>query len=175
MRTITGNIKILADEKYPNKKLEFILCNLYGKQISNLDVDGQIATKKSITTDEEGNFKIELFETETSKIPMYYKIIFIDNPDIEDIKLFIQQGNTEVDFLKLLFPLPKLNMFYETKNQKIIFNNMVIDLFDRFFINENIFINSNENNLLQEYIKYADSIRDSDLMVKLDKFLGSIQ
>lgn len=48
-------------------------------------------------------FKIELFETETSKIPMYYKIIFIDNPDIEDIKLFIQQGNTEVDFLKLLF------------------------------------------------------------------------
>lgn len=32
-----------------------------------------------------------------------------------------------------------------------------------------------ENNLLQEYIKYADSIRDSDLMVKLDKFLGSIQ
>ena len=52
---------------------------------------------------------------------------------------------------------------------------MVIDLFDRFFINENIFINSNENNLLQEYIKYADSIRDSDLMVKLDKFLGSIQ
>ena len=77
MRTITGNIKILADEKYANKKLEFILCNLYGKQISNLDVDGQIATKKSITTDEEGNFKIELFETETSKIPMYYKIIFI--------------------------------------------------------------------------------------------------
>ena len=50
MRTITGNIKILADEKYANKKLEFILCNLYGKQISNLDVDGQIATKKSITT-----------------------------------------------------------------------------------------------------------------------------
>ena len=129
MRTITGNIKILADEKYANKKLEFILCNLYGKQISNLDVDGQIATKKSITTDEEGNFKIELFETETSKIPMYYKIIFIDNPDIEDIKLFVQQGNTEVDFLKLLFPLPKLNMFYETKNQKLIFNNINIKIY----------------------------------------------
>ena len=120
MRTITGNIKILADEKYANKKLEFILCNLYGKQISNLDVDGQIATKKSITTDEEGNFKIELFETETSKIPMYYKIIFIDNPDIEDIKLFVQQGSDSIDFLKLLFPLPKLNMFYETKNQNDI-------------------------------------------------------
>lgn len=175
MRTITGNIKILADEKYANKKLEFILCNLYGKQISNLDVDGQIATKKSITTDEEGNFKIELFETETSKIPMYYKIIFIDNPDIEDIKLFVQQGNTEVDFLKLLFPLPKLNMFYETKNQKLIFNNMIIDLFDRYFTNEDIFVNTHEKNLLQEYVKYADNTRDSELMDKLDKFLGEIK
>ena len=174
MRTITGNIKILADEKYANKKLEFILCNLYGKQISNLDVDGQIATKKSITTDEEGNFKIELFETETSKIPMYYKIIFIDNPDIEDIKLFVQQGNTEVDFLKLLFPLPKLNMFYETKNQKIIFNNMIIDLFDRYFTNEDIFVNTHEKNLLQEYVKYADNTRDSELMDKLDQYLGSL-
>ena len=175
MRTITGNIKILADEKYANKKLEFILCNLYGKQISNLDVDGQIATKKSITTDEEGNFKIELFETETSKIPMYYKIIFIDNPDIEDIKLFIQEGNTEVDFLKLLFPLPKLNMFYETKNQKINLNNMIIDLFDRYFTNEDIFVNTHEKNLLQEYVKYADNTRDSELMDKLDKFLGEIK
>ena len=174
MRTITGNIKILADEKYANKKLEFILCNLYGKQISNLDVDGQIATKKSITTDEEGNFKIELFETETSKIPMYYKIIFIDNPDIEDIKLFVQEGSTEVDFLKLLFPLPKLNMFYETKNQKIIFNNMVIDLFDRYFTNEDIFVNTHEKNLLQEYVKYADNTRDSELMDKLDQYLGSL-
>ena len=107
MRTINGNIKILADQKYANKKLEFILCNLCGKQISNLDIDGQIATKKSITTDEEGNFKIELFETETSIIPMYYKIIFIDNPDIEDIKLFVQEGSTEVDFLILFFSLPK--------------------------------------------------------------------
>ena len=175
MRTITGNIKILADEKYANKKLEFILCNLYGKQISNLDVDGQIATKKSITTDEEGNFKIELFETETSKIPMYYKIIFIDNPDIEDIKLFIQEGTSPIDFLKLLFPLPKLNMFYETKNQKIIFHSMVVDLFDRYFTNEDIFVNTHEKNLLQEYVKYADNTRDSELMDKLDKFLGEIK
>ena len=66
-------------------------------------------------------------------------------------------------------------MFYETKNQKIIFNNMIIDLFERFFANENIFVNNNENNLLQEYIKYADKLRDSELMDKLDKFLGEIK
>ena len=175
MRTITGNIKILADEKYANKKLEFILCNLYGKQISNLDVDGQIATKKSITTDEEGNFKIELFETETSKIPMYYKIIFIDNPDIEDIKLFVQEGSDSINFLKLLFPLPKLNMFYENKNQKVIFHDMIVGLFDRYFTNEDIFINLNEKNLIDEYLRYADNIRDSELMEKLDKYLGEIK
>ena len=66
-------------------------------------------------------------------------------------------------------------MFYETKNQKLIFNNMIIDLFERFFANENIFVNNNENNLLQEYIKYADKERDSELMDKLDKFLGEIK
>ena len=52
---------------------------------------------------------------------------------------------------------------------------MVIDLFERFFTNENIFVNSNEKNLLQEYIKYADKERDSELMDKLDKFLGEIK
>ncbi len=175
MRTITGNIKILADENYSNKNLEFVLCNLYGKPISTLDTNGQIATKKTTKTDDEGNFEIILFETETSNIPMYYKLIFKDNPDIEDIKLFVQKGDSEIDFLKLLFPVPKLNMFYENKNQKVIFHDMIVGLFNRYFTNEDIFINLNEKNLIDEYLRYADNIRDSDLMNKLDKFLGEIK
>ena len=38
-----------------------------------------------------------------------------------------------------------------------------------------VIVNNNENNLLQEYIKYADKLRDSELMDKLDKFLGEIK
>ena len=52
---------------------------------------------------------------------------------------------------------------------------MIIDLFDRYFTNKDIFVHTHEKNLLQEYVKYADNTRDSELMDKLDKFLGEIK
>ena len=51
---------------------------------------------------------------------------------------------------------------------------MVFELFERFFTNENIFVNANEKNLIEEFVKYADAVRDSELMNKLDKFLGGL-
>jgi hypothetical protein len=101
-------------------------------------------------------------------------MVFVDNDDIEDIKLFIQSGATSIDFLKLLFPMPKLQMFYENVNMKIEFKDIVFDIFERFFVNENIFINNDENNLIQEFIKYADNTRDSEIMEKLDQYLATI-
>jgi len=174
MRTITGNIKILTDEDYANKTLQFILCDKYGNKLSALDVSGQIATKKTIQTDATGNFSIALYETEESEIPMFYKMVFVDNDDIDDIKLFIQSGINSIDFLKLLFPMPKLEMFYENVNMEIEFKDIVFDIFERFFVNENIFINNDENNLIQEFIKYANNTRDSEIMEKLDQYLATI-
>jgi hypothetical protein len=174
MRTITGNIKILTDEQYADKTIEFILCDKYGNKLSTLDVSGQIATKKTIQTDANGNFTVVLYETEESEIPMFYKMVFVDNVDIEDIKLFIQKGEASIDFLKLLFPMPKLEMFYENVNMEIEFKDIVFDIFERFFVNENIFINNDENNLIQEFIKYANNTRDSEIMQKLDEYLATI-
>lgn len=173
MRTITGNIKILTED-FANKKLTFTLCDLYGRKINTLDINNITTAVKTAITDNQGEFKIELFETEESTIPMFYKMQFLENTDIDDIKLFVQAGTTSIDFLKLLFPYPKLNMFFEIKNEKLIFDDMVFELFERFFTNENIFVNNNENNLLQEYVKYADGIRDSELIERLDKYLGDI-
>lgn len=173
MRTITGNIKILTDD-FENKKLTFTLCDLYGRKLNSLDIENITVTKKTTITDNQGNFEIELFETEESNIPMFYKMQFLENIDLDDIKLFVQSGTTKIDFLKLLFPYPKLNMFFETKNEKLIFHDMVFELFERFFTNENIFVNANEKNLIEEFVKYADAVRDSELMNKLDKFLGGL-
>lgn len=174
MRTVIGNIKILASNDFANKKLTFILCDIYGRKINSSLSEHLGLITKTTSTDANGNFSIDLYETEESVIPMFYKMQFIENTDINDIKLFIQKGNTQIDFLKQLFPFPKLNMFFETKNEKLIFHDMVHELFERYFINEDIFVNSNEKNLLDEYIKYADNIRDSELMEKLDKYLGDI-
>ncbi|TLS99946.1 hypothetical protein [Aliarcobacter cibarius] len=174
MRTIIGNIKILTTDDFANKKLTFILCDLYGRKLNSFDLENKVATIKTTTTDSNGNFTIELYETEKSNNPMFYKMQFLENTDIDDIKLFIQSGTNPIDFLKLLFPYPKLNMFFETKNEQIIFNDMVYGLFERYFTNEDIFVNLNEKNLLEEYVKYADGVRDSELMDKLDKFLGGI-
>ncbi len=174
MRTITGNITILADEQYANKNLEFILCDKYGNPLSTLDVNGQIATKQTTQTDENGYFSIILYETEDSEIPMFYKMKFKDNEDIEDIKLFIQKGTESIDFLKLLFPMPSLQMFYEDINGNIVFKEIVLEIFERFFVNENIFINNDEKNLIQEFVNYADEIRDSEIMEKLDEYLATM-
>ncbi|QDF28996.1 hypothetical protein [Halarcobacter anaerophilus] len=174
MRTITGNIKILADQDYASKTLEFILCNKYGNQLSALDVDGQIATKKTVATDTSGNFTVILYETEEAEIPMFYKMVFVENEDIEDIKLFIQSGDSDIDFLNLIFPMPELNMFYEDINGAIVFKDIVFDIFERFFVNENIFINNDEKNLIEEFIKYADNTRDSEIIEKLDQYLATL-
>jgi hypothetical protein len=174
MRTITGNLTLLVDEQYANKNIQFILCDKYGNPLSTLDVNGQIATKKTTQTDENGNFAITLFETEESEIPMFYKMVFVDHEYLEDIKLFVQKGTEAIEFLKLLFPMPKLQMFYEDSNGQIHFKETVFDIFERFFVNENIFINNDENNLIQEFIKYADNTRDSEIMEKLDQYLATI-
>ncbi len=174
MRNVTGNITLLVDESYGDKKLQFILCDKYGNALSSIDVNGQIATKKITTTDASGNFTIALYETEQSEIPMFYKMKFVDHDDIEDIKLFVQKGTESIDFLKLLFPMPDFEMFYEDVNGAIKFKDKVSDIFERFFVNENIFINNDENNLLQEFLKFADNTRDSEIMELLDKHLATI-
>ncbi len=174
MRTVNGNITLLIDESYREKKLQFILCDKYGNALNAIDVNGQIATRKTTTTDASGDFTITLYETEQSEIPMFYKMKFTENEDIEDIKLFIQKGTEPINFLKLLFPMPDFKMFYEDINGTIVFKDFVTDIFERFFVNENIFINNDENNLLQEFVKYADGIRDSEIMKLLDKYLATI-
>lgn len=174
MRTITGNIKSFT-ENIANIKIDFVLCNTYGKELNIADINYKTAIKKSTTTDENGNFSISLYETEQSDIKMFYKMLFPDNDDIPDIKLYIQEGVKEIDFLKLLYPMPKLEMFYEIKNQQLFFNAGVTELFENFFVNENIFTNTNENNFIKTYISFADNERESDLMSELDKYLGSVR
>lgn len=173
MRKVTGNITTIANTDYANSKIEFILCDYYGRKTNAIDDNGQIATSKTISTDEAGYFEIELYETELSPVPIYYKMSFND-PSIEDIKLFVQKGKEDIDFLKLLLPIPNFEMWYKQQNQKIVFDDMIVSLFDRFFVNENIFTNSFEKKILDEFVRYADKIRDTELMRKLDKFLGEI-
>jgi len=174
MRTVTGNIILLSNNAYMSKKLEFILCDKYENQLSAMDLDGQIATKQTVTTDMDGNFEIDLYETESAKLPMFYKMIFIENEDVDDIKLFVHKGAEKVDFLKLLSPLKNVSMFYENQNSEIVFDINVVALFERFFVNENIFINTNEKNLIEEFVKFADKKIDSDIMKKLDIYLATI-
>jgi hypothetical protein len=174
MRTINGNIKILADEDYANKKISFVICDGYGNPQSSLSLGGQIATKKTITTDIDGNFSVILYETNSATTSMFYKMKFIDNEDIDDIKLFIDKGDTPIDFLRLIFPTPDLKMFYEQTNDQITFKNIAIEVLDRFFVNENLFETPDQKRLVDEFIRYADGLKDSELMEELDKYLATI-
>ena len=142
MRTVTGNIKILANQSYSNRDIVFTLCDKYGNKINVTDLQGQIAIEQTIATDTNGNFLVQLYETETSEIPMFYKMSFVDNVDIADIKLFVQKGDVEIDYLKLLRPMPNLEMFYEIKSGKYEFKENTVDIFNKFFVNGNIFLNN---------------------------------
>lgn len=174
MRTITGNITLLTDQHYANKSIDFVLCDKYGKALNAFDLGGQIATKKTITTDEDGNFSVELYETEEADISMFYKMQFKEHEDIEDIKLFIQKGEESADFLKFLFPVPDLSMFYEEKNGVIYFKKDVVILIDNFLIGNYQFVSNLEKKLIEEFIKYADDKNENKVAQALDELLGKI-
>lgn len=174
MRTVNGNIKTLLNTAYDNKDIEFTLCDKYGNQINTLDISGQIVTKQTVRTDSNGFFTVRLHETEQADIPMFYKMEFKDNESLNSIKLFIQQGIEDINFLKLLKPMPNLEMFYEIKNSKYEFKENVRETFNHYFVNENIFFNNDENNLIASFIEFADKNIDNKLLSNLDKHLASL-
>jgi|GEM_PF-4204630 len=181
MRTIKGNIKALTSD-FANTTIDFTLYNIYEKELKASDINNKTQVKTSTLSDENGNFSIDLYEAKQSDINMFYKVSFAKNEEFsprvpctrKDIKIFVQKGVKNKNFLKLLSPFPNLTMFYEVKNKKIYFYDSLEKLFEEFFINENIFVNTNEKNILKEYINYADNKRNSKIMKKLDNYLGSL-
>jgi len=173
MRTIKGNISTLTPN-FANTTIDFTLCNLYEKELKACDINYKAQVKTSTLSDENGNFSANLYEVKQNDINMFYKLSFAKDNEVQDIKIFVQKGVKNKNFLKLLTPFPNLTMFYEIKNRKIYFYSKVAQTFEEFFTNEDIFINTNEKNLLQEYVNYADNKRNSKIMKKLDNYLGSL-
>lgn len=172
MRTISGNLKNFTSD-YQNKEINFILCNTYSQKINNSDINYEAPTEITVQTDEAGDFEISLYETKNTDIKMFYKMAIKDSSK-KELKVFVEDEVLDTDILKLLEPMPKLNMFYEIKNTNIIWDDTIEELFNQFFIDEDIFTNIDENLLLNEYLKYADNKRNSKTMKKLDNYLGGL-
>ena len=168
MRTVTGIIPLIISPI----NITFTLCDRYGNTTSVTDAD--VAPKQTISSEADGSFSISLYETEQSKLPIHYKISFEDNKEMADIKIFVHEGNEPIDFLKLLFPAVSLKMFYTETNGIIEFDESVKEIHEQFFVNENIFINNDEKNLIQEFVRFADDTEDNKIMEELDKYLATI-
>lgn len=173
MRKVIGNIKSAFNIDYKSKNITFTLCNKFNQAILK-PIGNFIPLSIEITTDENSNFEVELYETNSSKIHMHYTMQ-LQEIKLLPVKLYISEGPETIDFKNLITPQADLSSFYYlNENGKYIFDSETILLIDKFFIHQNCFTTGKEDELFCEFVKYADGLINSNEMKALDELLGNV-
>ena len=176
MRTIIGNIKNLVTN-YANREIKFIFSDRYGNETKYHDKNMMIKSKAT-TSDIDGNFTIELFETLALKNRFNYQIeITTDEVDgLAKTKIHIPLGNAEININELYEFEKELDNFYEyiEVNGTFEFSYKIEEIFEKYFAGENEFFNKEEENLIKEYENFANKINNREDMKALNKYLGSL-
>ncbi len=172
MRKILGNIQNYTNT-FNNVEVTFLFCDKYGYETTYFE-NNKLLENITVSTDANGDFEVELYETLKHKKRFHYRIK-IENK-ILPIKLFIPEGDTSLNILKVDKFEKNLELFYEyiEKDESYKFMVGIEDIFIKYFFGENDFFNKDENNLINAFINYADGKNDRKDMKALDEYLGSL-
>jgi len=175
MRKVIGNISTIVSNSYASKAITFVLCNKYGKEINMLEDDGQIVpTNTTATTDANGNFNIHLFETEKSKLSLFYTMSFVD-VTISPKRLYIPEGTTDINFLKTLIKTPDSIKNYIAQNTTLTedeISETFVENLENYLIGNRENISQEQIKLIKYFILYADGKIENPLMQLFDEHLA---
>lgn len=173
MRTIIGNIKNFTNN-YENIKISFVLIDKYGNKTSYMHDGENIINEVELETDENGDFTTSLFETQKSKIKLFYKL-FIEDKATNKI-LSIPEGDTDLDITDINKINKTLDQFYEyiEKDGTYKFNCDISILFEKYFAGENEFFTQDETNLINIYLDFLDGGNEREDMKALSEYLDAL-
>lgn len=172
MKKVIGNINNLINNY--TGTITFILYNKYGLPIPNT-TNKQI-TNIEVTINQDGTFETSLLSRGEDKSDgSYYQIKLNSSPEkilplkiythviIENINILQTSNKTEI--LKNLFER-------NTRDNTIVFDSKAIKIIDKFLEKDELFLNPDENKLINLYCQFADGEIDSEVLNMLDIELG---
>jgi hypothetical protein len=182
VRKVKGVIKTVQGALYAGKPLTFTLCDRYGNKKNKIErtsdavvtgcqrgkeYDTKIAkTVREIQqTDTQGYFEVELGVTECDNLGDYYLLEFESSSELLPLKLYVRDGEGEIDFERCLVPFVKDRALSELMCDGKIDPNAK-EVFKKYFNGEKLH-NANEQRLINNYINYADGYNDK--MAKIDE------
>lgn len=171
MKKVIGNINNLINDY--TGTITFILYNKYGLPIPN--TTKQI-TNIEVTINLDGTFETSLLSRREDKSDgSYYQIKINSSPEkILPLKIYthviieninILQASNKTEILKNLFER-------NTRDSTIIFDSKAIEIIDKFLEKDELFLNPDENKLIDLYCQFADGEIDSEVLNMLDIELG---
>lgn len=173
MKKVIGNINNFISD-YTTGAITFILYNKYGIPIPNTN-HNQI-TNIDATINQDGTFETFLLSRKEDKSDgSYYQIKL--NSSIEKILPIKIYTHTIVENINILQANNKteiLKNFFErnTRDDSIVFDSKAIEIIDKFLEKDELFLNPDEEKVIDLYCKYADDEIQSKVLEKLDIKLG---
>lgn len=172
MKKVIGNIKNLINDY--TGTITFILYNKYGLPIPNT-TNKQI-TNIEVTINQDGTFETSLLSRREDKSDgSYYQIKINSSPEkILPLKIYthviieninILQASNKTEILKNLFER-------NTRDNTIVFDFKAIEIIDKFLEKDELFLNPDEQKVIDLYCKFADGEIESEVIKKLDLELG---
>jgi len=102
IRSVSGNIKTLTGVDYALRDIVFTLKNRYGVELDTFDIDMEIPSTFTLTTDNIGNFSSDFYITEISQISCYYEMGFDAASELPNVEFEVLNGAGNVDLYTLL-------------------------------------------------------------------------
>jgi len=172
MKKVIGNINNLIND-YAGT-ITFILYNKYGLPIPN--TNNKQITNIEVTINQDGAFETFLLSRREDKSDgSYYQIKLNSSSEkILPLKIYthviieninILQSSDKTEILKNLFER-------NTRDNAIVFDKKAIEIIDKFLEKDELFLNPDENKVIDLYCKFADGEIESEALQMLDIELG---
>lgn len=172
MKKVIGNINNLINNY--TGTITFVLFNKYGLPIPNSS--NKKITDIEVTINADGTFETSLLSKKEDKSDgSYYKIKL--NGSTENILPLKFYTHVIVENMNILQSNDKTEIlikFFErnTRDDSIVINKKAIEIIDKFLEKDELFLNSDEQKVIDLYCKFADGEIESEVLNMLDIELG---
>lgn len=172
MKKVIGNINNLTNNH--TGTITFILFNKYGLPIANNS--NEKITDIEVTINEDGTFETFLLSKKEDKSDgSYYKIKLNGSSEkILPLKIYTHVIVENINILQSNDKTEILIKFFErnTRDDSIVFDKKAIEIIDKFLEKNELFLNPDEQKVIDLYCKFADGEIESEALQMLDIELG---
>lgn len=172
MKKVIGNINNLINNY--TGTIIFILYNKYGFPV--LNNSNKKITNIEVIINQDGTFETTLLSREEDKSDgSYYQIKLNDDTEkILPFKIYTHRIIENINILQTNEKTEILTTFFyrERRDNSITFNLKTIEIIDKFLEKDELFLNPDENKLIDLYCKFADGEIKSEVLNMLDIELG---